>query len=235
MTGGGPLAGRRVLIASGPTFAPLDDVRSITNHSTGRLGSVIAAELARRGAEVILLAGETSQTPPAMYPGEAFPNLAIEPFRTVPQLRDALRRHLTGGRIGAALMAAAVLDYLPVKTEAGKKSSAGDEWTITLRRGEKLIEQIRGWSPDTLIVGFKLESNIGLDELRSKALDLMARSGAALVVANRLQEIGGEGHTAYLFGAESMGDGAARPEPLATREAIAGALADRLEIELRNR
>lgn len=221
------LTGKSLVITSGPTFAPIDAVRSLTNRSTGRLGSVIASTLARRGAKIHLLAGETSLTPSQLYPTENLWSINERRFTTVDQLRDTLRQIVTEEPIQAVLMAAAVLDYIPVGLVEGKKRSDDDEWIIRLKRGEKIIEHIHEWAPDVFLVGFKLEAKISLDDLTERAGDLMRRSGAKLVVANRVEEIGGDRHIAYLV-AENPDGGYSASAPLLTREAIGEALADYL-------
>ncbi len=221
------LHGKTILITSGPTFAPIDAVRSLTNRSTGRLGSTIAHSLMNRGAHVCLLAGETSWTPSMMYPKEDCSAIDEHRFMTVDQLREGIQNILQMGKVDAVLMAAAVLDYIPVGNLEGKKRSDEDEWIIRLRRGEKIIEKIRDWAPDIYLVGFKLEAKITLEELTERALDLMRRSGARLVVANRVEEIRGEQHVAYLI--EKTDDGKCHvSSPLMTREMIADALTDKL-------
>lgn len=223
------LSGRRVLITSGPTFAPLDAVRSITNRSTGRLGCAIARSLLLHGAHAVFLAGETSQVPETVPPsGENQPTLFVERFVTVPDLKRLMFQYLTGQRFDAVVMAAAVLDYYPVENVVGKKRSDGEEWIVRLRRGEKIIEQIKSWAPDVFLVGFKLESRIGPEELITRAGDLLKRSRADLVVANRLEDIEANRHVACLVEAGPAGKGYRISESLHTREAIADHLAARL-------
>lgn len=221
------LSDKTILVTSGPTFAPIDAVRALTNRSTGRLGSVIAYTLMRYGARVDILAGETSVTPSMLYPGEDLSRIRQSRFYTVDQLRDEIRDRLTRQKIDAVCMAAAVLDYIPVGALEGKKRSDEEEWVIRLRRGEKIIERIHEWSPEVFLVGFKLESRISLEDLRDRASDLMRRSGARLVVANRVEEIEEEKHIAYMMEKQADGDYSIS-SPLLTRESIAEALADRL-------
>lgn len=227
------LTGKTVVITSGPTFAPIDAVRAITNRSTGRLGSTIAYTLMQRGARILFLAGETSLTPALLYPGEDVSSIILGRFTTVPQLRDQLRKTLMSHPVDVVIMAAAVLDYLPVAVQEGKKRSSEDEWVIRLQRGEKIIEQIRDWAPDVFLVGFKLEARISLEELIERSDDLMRRSGAGLVVANRIEDISSERHVAYLIEPGSRSDPGRVSEPLETRERIAQSLADRLALRLK--
>ncbi len=222
------LSNKTILVTSGPTFAPLDAVRALTNRSTGRLGSVIACTLMRHGARVEMLAGETSVTPSMLFPGEDLSGIRESRFYTVDQLRDGIRERLTRQKIDVVCMAAAVLDYIPVGALEGKKRSDEEEWVIRLRRGEKIIERIREWAPEVLLVGFKLESQISLEDLRDRASDLMRRSGARLVVANRVEEIEAERHVAYLMELQEADGVCSVSAPLLSRESIAEALADRL-------
>ncbi len=217
---------RTILLTSGPTSAPLDAVRYITNRSSGRLGSVIARELSRAGANVIQLAGENSLTAHDVAAGEDL-QVEVERFHTVKQLKNQLQDHLQHNRVDAVLMAAAVLDYIPAEPVRGKHSSQEEEWIIRLKRGEKLIEQLRTWSPHPVIVGFKLESGISLDQLVQRSKNLMDRSDAAMVLANLAEEVSEDKHTGYLIQREE--DNRLRvSEPLTNRQAIAHALIEQL-------
>jgi phosphopantothenoylcysteine synthetase/decarboxylase len=192
------LSGKKIILASGPTFAPIDAVRSITNRSTGRLGCAIANSLIRAGADILFLQGETSASPSNPFPDARKECLHVESFYTVQDLKQLLRKHIESGQFDAVIMAAAVLDYIPEPCE-GKKSSQDEQWTVTFHRGEKLIERIRDWSSSITIVGFKLESQISMPDLTSRAMNLMERSGAEIVVANRVEEVGDHTHIAYII------------------------------------
>lgn len=192
-------SGKTILIASGPTFAPIDAVRSITNHSSGRLGSEIGYQLHKAGADVIFLAGDTSVAPKDIYADNTLESMQLHSFCSVPDLKELLRSHMSTQPIDVVIMAAAVLDYLPSVPMHTKQSSNQDEWVITLKRGEKLIEQIQQWSPSTTIVGFKLESGISKEELQEKAVDLMDRSGSNVVVGNLIEGINAEKHQGHIY------------------------------------
>src|SRR6202171_1707973 len=101
----GPLRGRRVLITAGPTFEDFDPVRYIGNRSSGRMGFAIAAEAARRGADVTLVAGPTAVEPP--------------PLREVVRVRGAVDMHRAvlerAEGMDVVVMAAAVADYTPAQ------------------------------------------------------------------------------------------------------------------------
>ena len=99
----GPLRGQRVLVTAGPTYEDVDPVRYIGNRSSGRMGFAIAAEAARRGAEVTLVAGPTAIEPP--------------PVREVVRVRSAAEMHEAvmsrADEADVVVMAAAVADYAP--------------------------------------------------------------------------------------------------------------------------
>ncbi len=226
------LQGKRILITSGPTYAPLDAVRFIANRSSGRLGSVIAARLLDVSAEVIQLAGSNSVTVEAYWEKEEGAYKVIF-YETVDDLKQLLKDYLQDESIDAVLMAAAVLDYVPVETVNGKKSSGDDEWNIKLKRGEKLIELLRNWSKETLIVGFKLESNLSIDHLKERAHHLMKRSDAMLVVANQVEDIDEARHIGYLVERDKKTNSVSISASMESREEIAERLLERMSYLLK--
>lgn len=227
------LQGKRIVIASGPTAAPIDDVRMILNRSSGRLGTTIALACARHGAHVIQLAGTPGLTADDLAPAGHASGVEVIRYETIPDLKQALRNQASHTP-DAILMASAVLDYIPAEQHAGKKSSSDDEWTLRLVRSEKLIERILEWAPGTCLVGFKLESGLTDEELVARAYDLIRRSGAELVVANHLQSISETGHSAFLV-EDRTGHHPDHPTPLQSRDAIADALVNWLASRLGTR
>ena len=215
------LASRRILITSGPTRANLDAVRFISNRSTGRLGCALARECLDRGAEVTMVAGPESHVP------DEQPGLEIAPIETVQDLVDALEERLPEGGYDVIIHAMAVLDYVPASPEEGKVRSGREEWTLRMTKTPKVIRKIKGWAPDALLVGFKLE--VGTDEegLRRAAVDGMDASGAELTVANDLEDIGENTHPAIIV--ERGGGILARPTTKAgIAEALCGILYEKL-------
>ena len=173
-----------VLITAGGTIAPLDDVRMITNRSTGRFASALAEACLQRSAAVTYIA-TTPQTfgplesPQQRFGGDLDPSEIRQ--RMVARMaqgwnhRDQLRRiDLTTGTVSdyaeileqvaksrpwdIVLLAAAVSDYEPVPV-SGKISSEAEELLVVLRRTPKVIRHVRDWvGPETTLVGFKLTS-----------------------------------------------------------------------------
>ncbi len=218
------LAGERILITSGPTRAPIDAVRYVSNRSTGRLGCRIAAEALRRGAGVTLVTGPDSAVPgPGGLCADEAARLRVIHVETVADLVAALRAELSGpAPPDAVVHAMAVLDYAPEPVE-GKTPSGRSEWTLRMRPTPKVIGMIRRWAPDALLVGFKLEAGLDDGALAEAALASLRANRADLVVANDLARITAEAHPALIL--DAAGRLLARP---GTKARVAAALCDLL-------
>lgn len=153
----------RCLVTAGPTFEPLDQVRRLTNFSTGRLGAELAGTLADRGHEVILLRGET-----ATWPATARAGVRGQPFTTTADLRARLAG-LAGAGVDAVFHAAAVSDFgfgkvwerqadgSLAEARAGKLSTRGGSLLAELVPTPKVIAELRDWFPRAYLVGWKYE------------------------------------------------------------------------------
>lgn len=166
------LAGRRLLISAGPTFEDLDPVRFIGNRSSGKMGFAIAAAAARRGAEVVMVAGPVHLATPA--------GVQRIDVRSAAQMRDAVLGALPADiYIGAA----AVADYTPrtVSAEKIKKTREGGGETLTvelIRTPDVLAEVASHAQRPRVVVGFAAETNdverYARDKLQRKKLDMIA-------------------------------------------------------------
>ncbi len=196
------LQGQSILITSGPTRANIDAVRFITNRSSGRLGCAIGTEALSRGANVTMVTGAGSRKPQkSSLTTAAWNRLSIEPIETVSDLIETLEQQLTQPPFYSAIVhAMAVLDYVPEQEQDTKVRSGKEEWVLRLKRTPKVIRQIKEWSPESYLVGFKLEVNKQNQELRRIASQLMDKTGSDLVVANDLTNIRDEHHPALLIG-----------------------------------
>ena len=183
------LSGRKILITSGPTRAPLDAVRYLTNKSSGRLGSIIALQALRHGAQVTFVYGKDSAKPAACgvdYGAtERFRLIEVE---TVQDVVDCMKRELATG-YDVLIHAMAVLDFAPVNTIPEKTSSDQAEWVVHLVPTPKVIKVMRELAPRALLVGFKLEYGRSSEEGVAMAYQWLRRSGADFVLANDLAEI----------------------------------------------
>lgn len=187
------LSGKKILVTSGPTRVPLDDVRFISSRSSGRLGMEIARELLAHGSAVTFLYGADSMRPD---PDEGMRLIEVE---TVDELIRALEG-LRGEKFDAIFHAMAVSDFAPEDPRKGKVSTQEEEaWEIRLVRTPKVIKLIRGIWPDSILVGFKLEAGQSREVLLERSRELISSSGADLLVANDLTEITADRHPAYII------------------------------------
>ncbi len=215
----------RVIVTAGGTSEPVDDVRVLTNVSSGRFGAACANALAERGCDVTLIASAHL----AGHREWIDPRVRVVPFRTFADLDQALAREIAAPP-DALLMAAAVSDYSPVAAP-GKIRSDADTLTLTLTRNPKLLASLRTrCGPGTVLVGFKLLSGVATAELVGTARRYVDTFGLDLVLANDLRELSGGRHPAWIVGARGEPEGttaetaarlvdvvlAARSEPAAT-------------------
>ena len=216
-----------VLVTAGGTVAPIDDVRQITNASTGRFAAVIAEEAAARGRGLAPAhpAGTSTVRPPGPLrprcrrslrrnstPDKASRRVVASP-RSLPSraARDgdrvrvcrSLEAPLKANPIDIAFLAMAVSDYAPLPF-AGKLSSGADDLTIRCRRLPKVIQSVRDWSPSVYLVGFKLLSNVTEDELILEGEKACLANRADLTVANDLQSLAAGKHTVHLVRSASL-------------------------------
>ncbi len=221
------LQGRRILVTSGPTRAPLDAVRFLTNKSTGRLGSLIAEAALESGADVTFVYGRGSTSP--VVRGGRPDHLRLLPINTVEDLVAIFRRELPRG-YDAVIHVMAVLDFTPAEVSEEKVASSASEWVIRLVPTPKAAALVRDLAPRTFFVGFKLEVGKERAELIEIARDWARGNHADLVVANDLRDIERGKHIGYLVTA--AGDIEAVAEG---KEAIARAVVDLLGRRLEGR
>jgi phosphopantothenoylcysteine synthetase/decarboxylase len=193
------LAGKRLLITSGPTRGPLDAVRYITNKSTGRLGVLLATEALSRGADVTFIYGKGSLTPNSDALGaDAAGRLRVIEIETVDDLVEIMNAELAAAQFDAVIHSMAVLDYIPETFLEEKTPSGQDEWLVKLVRTPKVIKIIRELQPSTVLVGFKLEVDKSRQELVEAAFRSLTTNGADLVLANDLRQVEQGRHVGYL-------------------------------------
>ncbi|HEY0994824.1 MAG TPA: bifunctional phosphopantothenoylcysteine decarboxylase/phosphopantothenate--cysteine ligase CoaBC [Gemmatimonadaceae bacterium] len=210
------LAGRRVVVSAGPTREPVDPVRYLSNHSSGRMGVEIAAAAWRRGAEVTLVAG------PLSVPLPVGPSLVH--VDTTRDMRDAVETALVGA--DALVMAAAPADFRVAAPAAQKiKKDGGAPMMQLVENPDILKPTIPRRSPGTVVVGFALETQDLVGQARAK----LAAKQLDLVVANDATEegagFGGDTNRVTLVSR----DGSAEALPLMTKAEVAEAILDRVE------
>ncbi|BBE73379.1 bifunctional phosphopantothenoylcysteine decarboxylase/phosphopantothenate--cysteine ligase CoaBC [Oharaeibacter diazotrophicus] len=174
-----PLAGRRVLITSGPTHEPIDPVRYIANRSSGRQGHAIAAAAARAGAEVVLVSGPVTIPDPA--------GVAVVRVETAREMLAAVEAALP---VDVAVMAAAVADWR-VATAADakiKKDGSGAVPGLALTENPDILRTVgHHVARPRLVIGFAAETN----DVIANGTAKLARKGADVIVANDVSPAGG--------------------------------------------
>jgi phosphopantothenoylcysteine decarboxylase / phosphopantothenate---cysteine ligase len=214
------LAGRAVLVTAGPTYEDLDPVRYVGNRSSGRMGYALAAEAARRGADVTLISGPTSIEPPA---GPT----------TVVRVRSAAEMHqAVTSRAGACdivIMAAAVADYTPEQSHPDKITKTDGPMVLRLARTRDILADLgadrqRRAAALPVLVGFAAETS----NLVARARQKLASKHIDLVVANDVSQPGAgfEVATNVVTLVDAAGEQAL---PLQQKERIAAAVLDRAE------
>jgi 8-oxo-dGTP pyrophosphatase MutT (NUDIX family) len=205
----------RAVITAGGTFEPIDDVRGVTNRSTGRFGVAIASALHDRGVAVTVLAARAMAT-------DALPaGVEVVRYTSTADLDRALAAAIASPP-DLLLMAAAVADYSPA-ADVGKRSSAAPTMVIEMQRNPKLLSTLRERCGDTTrIVGFKLLSGVDAAHLIAVAQAQRTSNHLDLTIANDLRELSGDRHPIWWVDSA----GAARID--GDREAVADAIADRL-------
>jgi phosphopantothenate---cysteine ligase (CTP) len=171
----------RVLITAGPSSEPIDDVRVITNRSTGELGAVLAERLAQAGHQVELLLGQGATF---LWPG-------AKRFATNDELERLLTEVKSGASTDYVFHAAALTDFriksvqVDQMPQSGSKitSDAGSVW-LELVAQPKLIAGLRGRFPRAQIVGWKYEHDLSRAELLEEAGQQIQRNSTDACVVN---------------------------------------------------
>jgi phosphopantothenoylcysteine decarboxylase/phosphopantothenate--cysteine ligase len=172
-TPAGDLAGRVVVVTAGPTYEAIDPVRFIGNHSSGRMGVAVAAEAARRGADVRLVLGPGTVAPP--------PGVTVVRVTSAEEMRAAVIGTLDAADI--VVMAAAVADFRPKQAAPRKiKKGEGTPELVLEPTPDILAEIGQGKGPELVLVGFAAETSDVVEAGMAK----LARKGADLLVANEV-------------------------------------------------
>ncbi|NOD98587.1 bifunctional phosphopantothenoylcysteine decarboxylase/phosphopantothenate--cysteine ligase CoaBC [Ruegeria sp. HKCCD6228] len=168
----GPLAGRRVLVTSGPTHEPIDPVRYIANRSSGAQGAAVARALAELGAEVTFVTGPADVPPPV--------GVRVVPVETAQQMSDAVDAALP---VDAGIFAAAVADWR-VASASDKKLKKSRDGLPVLEFAENpdILKRVSGMGANRppLVVGFAAETDNVIEHATAKRL----RKGCDWIVAN---------------------------------------------------
>ncbi|MEA2456468.1 MAG: phosphopantothenoylcysteine decarboxylase / phosphopantothenate---cysteine ligase [Thermoleophilaceae bacterium] len=214
---GGPMDGLQVLVTAGGTREPIDSVRYVGNRSSGRMGLALAAEAARRGAEVTVVAANVTLPAPA--------GVRVIEVETAAELLDAAQVAFADAHV--LLMAAAVADFRPAEALDEKISKSGrDGLVLELEPTDDVLATLAGSrAPGQTLVGFAAEHGAGAVERGRSKLE---RKGLDAVVVNDISrpEIGFDAADNEVT---IVTAGAERHVPLGSKESVAAAILDAVE------
>jgi len=177
LAGPGPLLGLKVVVTAGPTREGIDPVRVITNRSSGKMGYRIAEAAWRRGAEVTLITGPSTEAAPA--------GVTMRRVETTAELKDAVAGHLPSSDV--LVMAAAPADYRPVSTRESKLPRSEGGFTLAFESTEDiLLATMPQRHAGLTVVGFALETGAAVEKGRAK----LNRKQLDLIVINDAFEVG---------------------------------------------
>lgn len=211
----GTLRGKRVLVTTGATREPLDPVRFISNHSSGKMGAAVAAAAWRRGADVTLVAGHTDVPPPG--------GPRVVHAETTAAMARAVSEEMASADV--LIMAAAPADFTVASAATTKMKRAGGAPSIDLVETADILKAASAIRrPGSVVVGFALETGDaerrGEEKLRAKGVDM-------IVVNDQTEEGAGFGGDTNRVTLLSRGGG--REElPLMLKTELADVLLDRI-------
>ena len=191
----GALAGKRVLVTSGPTNEPIDPVRVLANRSSGKQGHAIAAASAAAGADVVLVSGPVNLPDP--------PGVNVLRVETAQQMLAAVEKALP---VDVAVFAAAVADWRPQRTSRSKIKKHGQPPTIELVENPDILSTVahRKSGRPRLVIGFAAETGHVVANAKVK----LAKKGCDWILANDVSPgtgiMGGDSNTVHLVTADSI-------------------------------
>lgn len=178
----------QVVICMGRTEGAIDDVRYISNSSSGELGTLIASELYRRGFTTHIVCGPAERKP------QSYSTMTW--VRTPAEMSDAVQRRISVLHKPALVMAAAVLDFMPQKTVVGKISSRRENLTLTLQPVAKLIQDFKKSDPQVV---FKVLADFNIDRDMDIVRRYILSTSCSLLVVNPWDRIATRSYRAWLF------------------------------------
>ena len=177
-----PLIGKHYLITAGPTFEPIDPVRFIGNHASGKMGFALALAAAQKGAQVTLVSGPSAEK-------TSHPNIKRVDVMSSEQMFDACQSYFSNTDVFIA--AAAVADYKPSEIAQEKIKKKEETFSLSLSKTTDILATLSEQRTHQFLVGFALETH----NEQAHAEDKMKRKKLDMLVLNSLREEGaGFGH-----------------------------------------
>ena len=208
------LKGKKILVTAGPTQEPIDPVRYLTNHSSGKMGYAIAKVCSMRGAEVTLVSGKTAIKPPLF--------VDVVPVTTAREMYEAVTGR--SDRQDIVIKAAAVADYRPKTISEQKVKKTDEELSIEMERTDDILKYLGEHKrANQFLCGFSMETQNMVENSRKK----LEKKQVDMIAANNLKVEGaGFGVDTNLLTLITK-DGLDEL-PLVSKEAAADLLLDRI-------
>ncbi|WP_158209280.1 bifunctional phosphopantothenoylcysteine decarboxylase/phosphopantothenate--cysteine ligase CoaBC [Myroides phaeus] len=172
-----PLRGKKILITAGPTYEPIDPVRFIGNHSSGKMGFDIAMEAATKGAEVVLVSGPTNQK-------ISHPLVKVISILSAKEMYAACHEYFES--VDAVVAAAAVADYRPKHVADQKIKKNSEEFVIEMDKNPDILASLGAIKKKQFLVGFALETQNEVEHAKQK----IVKKNLDLIVLNSLNDKG---------------------------------------------
>lgn len=208
------MKGLRVVVTAGPTQEPIDPVRFISNHSTGKMGFAVARAAMERGAEVTLICGPTAIEPPLL--------VNVVRVQTAAQMLEAVENHFP--QCDMLIKSAAVADFTPAEYHDSKVKKHDGYLSLPLQRTTDILKEMGAQKqPGQQVCGFSMETDHLLENSRKKLLE----KNLDLIVANSLKDQGAgfgvDTNIVTLISQQEM-----QQLPLMTKEEVAHRILDNL-------
>lgn len=211
-------AGKTVLVTAGPTQEAIDPVRYITNHSSGKMGYAVAAAASARGADVTLVSGKVSLSPP----------LFVKTIPVVSARQMAQEVKALFSSFDIIIKAAAVADYTPASVSEQKVKKSNDTLALPLVRTEDILAYIGAHkSKNQFICGFSMET----EDMVSRSREKLRNKNLDLIVANNVKTPGA-GFAVDTNVVTLISAGGETELPCMSKDAVAHALLDAIMEQL---
>ena len=211
-----PLNGKKILITAGPTYEPIDPVRFIGNHSSGKMGYDLALEAANRGAEVILISGPS-------HLNIQHSNVELIRITTAEEMFEACHRYYKD--VDVAIAAAAVADYRPKSAANQKIKKTEEAFSIELEKTKDILASLGQQKKNQFLIGFALETENEIEHAKLK----IQKKNLDLIVLNSLNDEGagfGKLTNKITFIDKSF---QINPMPLKSKEEVAKDILDKIQ------
>ncbi len=202
------LKNKKALVTAGPTYEPLDPVRFVGNHSSGKMGFALAQALFEKGADVTIISGPVHQT-------KKYNGIKIKQVSTAEKMYNAcIELH---NEMDIEIMAAAVADYKPANISAEKIKKDKTDFTLSLEKTKDILATLGQAKQKQFLVGFALETNNEREHAKNK----LANKNADMIVLNSLRDE----NTGFGYNTNKVSiffaDGSEKKLELATKKEIA--------------